>query len=229
MFSQCCDCPPKSNPKLSAVHTQRGKGVLGADPRVKSKLAPIIWHHYWVFTRQAYVDCINSKAGLPPELSIQRILPNRQPPANSYTRHLTIHIYSHTCAGSDGFQKCWMLFFKFYIKSEFIVSLNNVMAFEILICENWRIPAVKYWWDWVVVALGSTAQFMVQQETRQLFSSSSESSERGQRLPKINRPSVQPQGWVRVSLHGAHSLGSHCSYPNTEALLSAGWEHFELN
>lgn len=50
----------------------------------------------------------------------------------------------------------------------------------------------------------------------------SESSERGQRLPKINRPSVQPQGWVRVSLHGAHSLGSQCSYPNTAAHLSTG-------
>lgn len=96
---------------------------------------------------------------------------------------------------------------------------------------HWKpvIPSVKYSSSWAVVAPASVAPLAVQHETRQLFSSSSESSERGQRLPKINRPSVQPQGWVRVSLHGAHSLGSQCSYPNTAAHLSAGWEHLELN
>lgn len=41
---------------------------------------------------------------------------------------------------------------------------------------------------------------------RQLFLSSSESGGSGQRLPKINSVSVQPQGWVRVTLHDAHSL-----------------------
>lgn len=44
-------------------------------------------------------------------------------------------------------------------------------------------------------------------ETKQLFLTLSESAARaGRRLPKINRLSVQPQGWVGVSHHGAHTL-----------------------
>lgn len=104
-----------------------------------------------------------------------------------------------------------------------------LFIFFFFLAENLCFPRVKYWSGQAVVVPASAAPLAVQHETRKLFSSSSESSERGQRLPKINRPSVQPQGWVGVSLHGAYSLGSQCSYPNTAAHLSAGWEHFELN
>lgn len=74
--------------------------------------------------------------------------------------------------------------------------------------EKQRISAVRTWSNWVlVVGLPCTAPLVVRHEKRQLFLSSSEISESGQRLPKINRLSVQPWGWVRVTLHGAHSLG----------------------
>lgn len=63
--------------------------------------------------------------------------------------------------------------------------------------------------NWVLVALPCTAPPVVWHEKMQLFLSSSENSESRQRLPKINRLSVQPQGWVRVTLHGAPSLCPH--------------------
>lgn len=72
---------------------------------------------------------------------------------------------------------------------------------------KWYSTVINTWSNWALAGLRCSAPLVVRHETRQLFLSSSESSESGQRLPKINRLSVQPQGWVRVTLHGAHSLG----------------------
>lgn len=102
-----------------------------------------------------------------------------------------------------------------------------------LFLENRHGSPVKSWSNWVgVEGLPYIAPLVVWHETRQLFLSSSESSESRQRLPKINRLSVQPQGWVRVTLHGAaHSLG--LSLPTSKHSASLlHWlrtEYFYLN
>lgn len=63
-------------------------------------------------------------------------------------------------------------------------------------------------------------------ETKQLFLSLSESAARaGRRLPKINRLSVQPQGWVGVSHHGAHTLKLSLPRIQTRRLAPSARSH----
>lgn len=87
------------------------------------------------------------------------------------------------------------------LRAHFVTSHYYNIIFEKCYC------VVKSWPNWIAVDLPCAAPLVVGHESRQLFLSSSESSESGQRLPKINRLSVQPWGWVRVTHHGARSLG----------------------
>lgn len=68
--------PSQIKPKLFAPQTQRGKAVF---LNLKSQPASIIWHPRLVITWWTQVDCVNTRAQLPPESSMQRIFPNSPP------------------------------------------------------------------------------------------------------------------------------------------------------
>lgn len=95
--------------------------------------------------------------------------------------------------------------FSSFMFSVHILQLHIIITY--IFFEKCYHCVVKSWPNWVAVGLPCAAPLVVGHESRQLFLSSSESSESGQRLPKINRLSVQPRGWVRVTHHGARSLG----------------------
>ena len=103
--------------------------------------------------------------------------------------------------------------FSSFMFSVHILQLHIIITY--IFFEKCYHCVVKSWPNWVAVGLPCAAPLVVGHESRQLFLSSSESSESGQRLPKINRLSVQPgAGAGSHTMVLAHS-GSPCPHPNT--------------
>lgn len=89
-----------------------------------------------------------------------------------------------------------------------------------------KVGQTESWW--VCPALRPLLSYM---KRGSCFCPQVRASESGQRLPKINRLSVQPRGWVRVSLHGAGLSRALPAHIQTQRLTSSLDENgaFSLN